>query len=747
MNGQTLLLLALAGWSSAVGVATLHGSGAQDPAPKRFSHAQHVGQIWFNLQVDEVWRDCRGCHRFDAQNLVSAPQRECDGCHLPGNLGKDGFLDGWKDDLGGYATATRDAFRHHTHGMLECRECHLPVSLVKLSDFDIITGAGQCARCHDPALASRNDFAELKAMRWFRGAQDPATAAALGMAPFTPPAPAEYPQYVDTLARAFAGPTGGINTTPLPVGGDFDHHDHAELSCVTCHGNIPGAGIDGTGTGTIPLADCGRCHLIDARGTPARAAPGPKLAPRPLWSLGAFAHADHYRFLQPGGQRKPGVATEAAYELLARAGAASCTVCHTQDPAGIGTAERDFPFATGKSRHQYLDCIVCHDVPGWRTGETPSLPLHDSVDGKVDGRSGWNECARCHDFGAADFAASRPRVDVARQTERVFQFTTHTHPDITTPGIARSGRPELQDCRTCHRARVPELPSRIERRPFRHDTHLPAQPSAQDCQQCHPTAANAADAAALGGADGRTYSLQSCAQCHWGGPVQEIDLPAVAPRRAVVAFPHGPHLAAGAACADCHEPAPGGRDYATKPQALDCTQCHDHKAGGPKTERLFDDEVKSCVHCHHDAGTARSRTLVIPARRGTPAAAADPRYQRSQTAFAGFADSQFHPLGKACTECHRAVLAPDARWPGLRVPRQDHLFATSRSPHAGATNKEPAECLRCHWKPMDGGRYEAGVVFGDAELLELRKRPSSPATRARFGNDPRGYPGTAQAGG
>jgi hypothetical protein len=341
----------------------------------------------------------------------------------------------------------------------------------------------------------------------------------------------------------------------------------------------------------------------------------------------------------------------------------------------------------------------------------------------------------------------RPLVGVTRQTERTFQFSRHTHPDITQPGVARSGRIELADCKQCHRARVNELPSRIEQRPFRHDTHLPANPTAQDCQQCHPNATGAATGPLLGGADGRTYSLQACASCHWGGEVKEVDRLEAPPLRAVVAFPHGPHVAAGASCTDCHEPGAGGRDYGTKPKALDCTQCHDHQPGGPKAERLLGDEVQSCAACHHQDLAGKPPVLAVPARRGSPAAATDPRYRSQQTVFAGFADSQFHPLGKDCTECHRAVLQPDGRWPGLRVKREDHLFTTSTSPHAGAASKEPAECLRCHWKPMDGGRFEAAVVGPESELLDLRRRPSSEATRLRFGNDARGYPGTAQAGG
>jgi hypothetical protein len=246
--------------------------------------------------------------------------------------------------------------------------------------------------------------------------------------------------------------------------------------------------------------------------------------------------------------------------------------------------------------------------------------------------------------------------------------------------------------------------------------------------------------------------------------VREVEDTAAAPR-AVVAFPHGPHVAAGAKCTDCHTLGAGGADVATKPEALACNQCHDHRDGGPRAERLFGEQVQSCARCHHDdaaaganvappaaaaPGTANERerapgALAIPAVRGSEAAASDPRYRATQSTFAGFADSQFHPLGGACTDCHRAALAPDPKWPGLRVPRADHLFGRSKSPHAGQVAKRPADCLRCHWKPIDG--LEAGVDAVDARLRTFRQNPTSPATRAEFGNDAVGYPGTDKARG
>ena len=752
MNGWALGFLFA--WLSAIGFVSVVPSAAVPiEERKKFSHAQHVSDIWFNFDAKETWRDCRGCHRFDQANPVSAPQQECDACHGAGNLGTE-FTLGWEKDLSrDYRTRTRDAFRHHTHGMLECRECHVPLNTEYLRDFDIVTGIGQCARCHAPRAGAAADqqgpFALLRSMKWFEGAASEPLAKDLGV-PFRQPlTPDRYEAFAKTLVDVFAGPTGGINTTKLPVGGDFDHYDHGDIKCGDCHTNITVASATEVGTGAIPENGCAKCHVADEQGTGVQRAPqATKKEVRPLWSLGAFVHADHYAFLQPGAKPKDGVASPAAYALLRDSKVNGCDVCHTQDPSAIGLAQRDFPFEPGKGRHRYLDCVVCHSGAAWQTGESATAPRHDSADGKSDGKgTGWQACASCHVFGGKDFANERPQANVQRIRERTFEFAANTHPDITQRGIDKSGRAALSDCKSCHRAVVPELPSRLLRRVFRHSTHLPTTASEQDCRTCHPRAETANDALALGGDDFRTYSTTGCTSCHWGGDVKEVIPADPAPSPfTVVAFPHASHIKAGAKCVDCHAVASDGREVTTKPEALACSQCHDHKRGG-KAELLFDEQVTSCRKCHNVVAPASpQRALAIPSVRGSAAAVSDPRYRAEQTTFAGFQDSQFHPLGRECIECHRSVVAPDPRWPGIRVKRDDHVFATiGKSPHAGANRKQPAQCLRCHWKPMDG--LADGVDEGTPEEREFRRNPVSPAVRQKFGNAAAGYPGSERAGG
>jgi hypothetical protein len=756
--------LAAAGVLAAIALAS---TVPQDPSPpvKRFSHAQHVGPIWTNLEEPEVWRDCRGCHRFDAGNDVSAPQQVCAACHFPALQGAR-FAKGWDRDLGLHRTRTRQAFRHHTHAQLECRECHLPGGNVEfVNDFDIVTGPGQCARCHDEQQLAAGDFAQIKTMRWLSPAGVAAERERLRIDfPAPPQGDAAIRAYAQKLVAALAGPNGGLNTRPLQPGGTFDHYDHGDIACVDCHANIPTASALEVGTGRIPAAGCASCHQKDAEKRPVAQAPAGKAEVRPLWSLGAFVHADHYRVAKGGAPRTPRIATEAGYAKLATTDPATCAHCHREDVSARGVPKQDFPFAIGRSESFYADCADCHAVPGWTTGETAAKPLHDSTDGAVDARSGWNECARCHVFGDAKFASTRPTDEVTRASGRVFRFRGATHPDITTKGVDAAGRPALADCATCHRARVPELPSRIERRPFRHASHLPAEPTQQDCRKCHEQVAAAATPQALADEALRTYSLASCGSCHLGDPVVEEPATTVPAPRAVVRFPHAPHVGK-ADCTACHELATDGGDVLTTAGAASCAQCHDHRAAteGPATERLFDGEVKSCAQCHREdrADPARAATaaassgaaepaLSLPPLRGSAAAATDPRYRAEQTVFGGFLDSQFHPAGQRCTDCHKALpVEPgsDSRMAGVKLPRaQDHVFASKVSPHvlAGQTGKQPSNCLACHWTPMDRLRF--GVDTADQDLREQRAKPSSKPSRARFGNDAKDYPGEKSNG-
>jgi hypothetical protein len=733
MAGRTVaLLVAWLTWSL---LASFGGS----PEPARpgvqagpFSHVTHVPRVWFGGTVPEVFRDCRGCHRFDANQTVSAPQAVCDSCHTGAGKLRVTASKGFAKDLAGYQTRTREAFRHHTHGALECRECHLSPRFYgeAQSHIEINTGPGQCQRCHEAGTVTAEVVGRF---RWW---QRPET--------LDPVA------YAKDLVDVFGGPRGQLNVKfPLPTGGQFDHGDHGEIGCEQCHVDTRAAAAQSVGQVQVPADGCKKCHITDQNNTPAVPAAAPKLLERPLWSLGAFAHADHFAKGAAGRTDAAAIATPAAFELIAKQ---NCAACHSSPTSQVGLRDRDFPFDAVHSKHTYLQCTGCHASAAWSTGESKQKPLHASsiaVDPTV-GKGNWDGCKRCHVLGGDDMKRERVQETVRRRGQSTFVFPANTHPDITTRGVAQQGRPALQDCAKCHRAQVPELSSRLQTKAFRHATHLPEDAAAAEaaCRQCHPAAQSSKDSATLGDAAFRVYSLDSCTTCHWGGPVTESASQVEPAPAAVVSFPHQPHVVTGKlACSSCHEPAADGGDIRTKPKANDCSQCHDHSLAteGPRTEAIFDENAASCVKCHHrdlPGGTAAAQVCAVPPPR--PEVLADPRYRTTQPGFGGFTASQFHPTDRRCGECHLAgldanrVLAVRAVLTGA-----DHI-QVKEAPGVHQNGYSPAECLRCHWKPLP--QLKAGVG-GTAEQIQWRGEPQSPATRQRFGNLSRGYPGGADADG
>ena len=754
-----VLFAALLVWSATVAATSWRAApDAQGPAPKpvAFGHQNHVSERWLSpgsgdSANPETYRDCRGCHRFGPNDLHSSPQRVCAACHVGTGTLQPRFEPGWNNDLSAYKTRTDPAFRHHTHGMLECRECHLPPSArFRGGHFPIHTGPGQCARCHDPQV----NGAVVATLRWFQGLDAPGMKEQLGLRDFERPADtdAARAEYAVKLNRVFAGPTGGVNTPPtqLPVGGKFDHADHIDptggpggIECGVCHATIPTAQAAQVGTGQIQIAGCKDCHIKDAAKQPAGRAPAAQNVDRPLWTLGTFAHVDHYRFLGAGAKRDDTVAGEPAHRDIAERG---CKACHAYAPSVPGFSDRDFPFEPN-GRYRYRDCIACHDVAGWQTGETETAPLHHSTGGAGNG---WQRCGDCHVLGEPDLKKTRPQLEVQRWTARTFRFPANTHPDITTTGVQRAGAARAAiDCSECHRAKVPALDSRVRRQQFRHDTHLPAQWDGAACAKCHPRANTATNAAELAVEPFRTYTLAVCTDCHWGGPVSEEtaddEQPAV---RRVVAFPHGPHVQQHRqGCQQCHALGEDGRDVTTKPTALDCSACHDHVDNGPDDsnyEGLFDGRAASCGKCHRgEVAGARVATAPVPNAVRTSA----------QSQFAGFADAQYHPDQQACTACHRRIEAPAGdpagRWRTIAVPvATDHLRAVHPGKvHTGAPFPDVPACLRCHWTAVDGMADGARNAAGTPAQRESRGAPESPKTRREFGNAFDDYPGGERARG
>ncbi|MGK0300271.1 MAG: hypothetical protein ACI89X_001139 [Planctomycetota bacterium] len=743
------------------GLLAPQGQGQKPVKP--FEHSKHVNPGWVSLNNVEVFRDCRGCHRFTPENPHSSPQVECQHCHQGTGELRPPFEGEWKDDLSAYATRTSPAFRHYTHGMLACRECHYDKDV--FADMPIQTGPASCAKCHGNTVTSD----VVSKFSWLDGIEDEALAKVVGLQrAFTPPADAAaYEAYAKRLDSVFAGPKGGVNTFPLPPSGDFDHADHIntsvgakqELVCTACHTDIRTAGATEVGTGIIPTDGCKTCHISDEDRTAVQ--PKPPInttALQPLWSLGTFAHSDHFGFLPPGGERKDKIASDQAYTDIK---GQQCAACHVYAPEVAGLSARDFPFGDKTSKHTYSDCVKCHTVEGWQTGEqkdsTEMPPLHSS-----NGGTGWRDCAACHELGKPDMAGLRPKESVQRWTERTFVFQGQTHPHITSKGIdygkGRDVKSLQKECNECHRAVVPELPTRLIEKAFTHKTHLSAEPTKEDCAQCHESAGKAANSLALAGDDFLTYSLKSCATCHWGGDVTVQLEPKAKPKNIeVVAFPHGRHVQAGQSCTECHESAGDGRNMLTKPAALACNQCHKHEVVPGivplkrPPERLLTNEVASCIRCHHEDKDG-AQVASVPPVKGTPAAASDDRYLATQTVFAGFVQSQFHPAGSECTECHTRE-DKDGKFAAIRVPTGNrHLYASvNLGVHAdvgglGKSTTEAKDCLRCHWTAVSGWDPTVSSSAGKEAMKELRKMPSSKGTRKFFGSLFSDYPGRKSKG-
>lgn len=737
MQSRSVVVVAFVWLLTLVG-ATWGGGAPQDPKPKpAFSHRDHVVPNWADpSNGPEVFRDCRGCHRFDADNPVSSPQASCDACHFGTGKLETEFAPGNEERIEGFASRTRTAFRHHTHGMLECRECHqMDVDRIRGS-LPLRTGPGQCARCHEQSQAR----AAVDGLRWFVPASESdEMAQACGLeGRFT--IPTDKDAYAKKLDQVFAGEGEGINALLEVGGGDFTHGDHLSINCTDCHAGIQGASAAEVGTGTIAAKGCADCHKRSAQ-EEARVAE-PTTGKRPSWSLGAFAHADHFQ-----KERTEGVCTQDAYAPLASGDDKTCQHCHTYRPEREGFAGRDFPFDGETSKHRYRDCQQCHAVPGWSTGELAAgkAPLHGS---SSETGSGWvdKQCTECHEFGQPDMKGNRPEVPVQRWAEKTFVFTGQTHPFLTS---AAPDSPAVQgECKACHRAVVPALPSRLIEKTFRHDTHLPpagAELTSANCVGCHKSAESSMSSETLA-VDFRAYDANVCATCHRGGEIRvDVDEGAVPEPRAAVRFPHGPH-SKGMDCAACHER--GAENIVTRPEALRCNECHNHVADddGPSTEYLFGEEVQSCVKCHH---TPQQPDIVdVPSIRGTEAALADARYGVETAEFAGFTDRQFHPLGSECTDCHRAnafeiggkqrlrpIVAKAANFVFAKLPTGSGDFHKGQPKQLLKNQLAQKEqgCMSCHWKLIGA-------------ISEWDVSPETPESRARLGNAFRGWPGLKSKG-
>lgn len=152
-----------------------------------------------------------------------------------------------------------------------------------------------------------------------------------------------------------------------------------------------------------------------------------------------------------------------------------------------------------------------------------------------------------------------------------------------------------------------------------------------------------------------------------------------APPRDHIVFAHGPHLARGATCTDCHaratgtEPPAGAEQSHARlllPSEEECRTCH--------TDR----ERDRCAYCHTAPG----------APQGYPEADDEIRFDHAQHAEAGQG---------ACVRCHGGTSRSLAAFEATRPPMETCTSSCHQD------DMRALACSRCH---SDLGRYRLGEI-------------------------------------
>lgn len=669
----------VAALAASFGAAVLLGAGGATTQRVAFSHLKlggdtkaHVSRYWKDRGQAEVDRDCRGCHAHTGTSAHD-PQAVCKSCHYTEAAKAQVEYAAGRERT--FAREADRAFDHVDHDDLACRACHYPGKEEEKADLVGERGTGTCIRCHDAA----------------EPAPTPEVRAGVKLDP----------------KKRRAGFLERLNSAPRmarPARGPFRHDDHLRdpartgpEACQECHAGIETATGAELSTKSFSKASCGRCHVDDARR--GLAVEG-VVETRASVACLTFDHADHLR-AQPGANAAES-ATAAALEATRRD---RCAACH----AWTAGAEPEPTFALRPDRAGYAGCTSCHAVPRFRTKE----------------HGNWERCTSCHTFGAGAASGpdamrtNRPVAAVERPPSRstLFRVPSQRHPGLT-------GTP-AKECLDCHRAPLPETPSRIRGIAFDHAAHLAVASDAQRCDTCHRAAMGAAKRSAdLGRAAGvsaasmrASWTIDACQSCHLG--IETIGDGRPFESRTVVEFSHEAHLARAKgsdgkpeACVTCHavDADAAGKSATTLPKALDCTLCHAHdEARAPRTGNHSGTDVTSCAVCHD---------------QGVPAVGSKPTFELLAARVSG---GQFHPTDGKCAECHSAArvepLEPvDVAW--LEVPDRFEIHA----------NGKPEACAQCHWAAPD---ERPGTGYDSTDKVR--------GLRASKGNELPGFPGVEGA--
>jgi hypothetical protein len=696
--------------------------GAGTPLPAgyvAFDHTHHVPQEWLQSRgpgVEEFWRDCRGCHQYDRPEAERVPLHElCVRCHFH-NPRRVLFRPQETPPL-------RSLFDHADHLKTDCKECHWAdadgsTTRTKVRGVDVAPASFEvpkvdmayCFGCHDPA----SQPAKLT--------------------------PEQHASFIAGLnAKLAARHAGG--SAPAR----FSHLDHlAEAAleskdpskCVACHVDIAGADARNLHEKQFSVANCNEsCHTAKFE---------VETYEKPSVTKATFLHRYHLRDR----------ALEADPELARE----RCFRCHefadrTESVPDHMTTKSFFKDAVNSGGKGPSSCTSCHYHESWG----------------VEGHGQVAKCAGCHELAdefvdVAKLAGNRPLVDVKRPRVSGFVAAGQKHPIITTAGaagdVSRSAaadRAIAEDCKSCHLTGLEELPSRVASRPFRHDSHLSANPKPEDCEVCHAGVKLSSTPAdikihSLASGVALSYDPRACGTCHLG---RELEPSLEGETRRVFEFSHLDHLKRNppgldrrASCLDCHslptgaEPRPGGEaaDFvgdALPPRIANCTQCHNHGEFAEYTGNVRKADLDACQRCHTIGVPGKTREVKVERLR-----------------IARMSGPQVHETGRACRDCHQVPSGPKGVRPAVdsifaltfgenERPSQHVAAALDQIPDAawrscrscapgGAKNHQGSwrferetHCIDCHW-----------FVVKRANALENEPYSSWTATRrrAQFGD-------------
>lgn len=237
---------------------------------------------------------------------------------------------------------------------------------------------------------------------------------------------------------------------------DF-HEEHAEsANCVVCHGFVPDVG---TAIGSGNRNACDVCHDSGVQNT------GLRRIHREMTDEGVSCLECH------GGTRPP-------IDVVAGppVGNATvvCDICHSgANPGAFATRG---PQLHEKHQDEGLDCGACHADAELQDDRNPMPPVDDGRRAQVN-RTGFNECAHCHQGGASASIETIHEEHVGEQAQ--WCSNCHLGTDPRPFGQAPPVTRPRESCQLCHGS------SRTYTDDFPFEIHEEHAEEGQKCYSCH----------------------------------------------------------------------------------------------------------------------------------------------------------------------------------------------------------------------------------------------------------------------